>query len=53
MIQEREIAGRSPRNPEFYNCYPSSELTAYWAFPGIKPTFSFGELEFGTPQVTR
>ena len=49
MVQEREVAGPSKRNPDFYNFMPSSELTPYWAFPGIKPTFAFGELEFGTP----
>ncbi len=47
MLLERELAGPSLRDPAFYNVVPSSELTAYWAFPGIKPTFSFGELAFG------
>jgi hypothetical protein len=47
MVQEKEIAGPSARNPDFYNVVPSSELTAYWLFPGIEPTFSFGPLEFG------
>jgi hypothetical protein len=48
MIQEREIAGPSPRNGDFYNVVPSSELTAYWMFPGIRPTFAFGPQSFGT-----
>ena len=52
MILEREIAGLSERNPSFYNVVPSSELQAYWGFPGIKPTFSFGELSFGSPRAT-
>ncbi|MBF0351067.1 MAG: hypothetical protein HQM11_08535 [SAR324 cluster bacterium] len=47
MIQEREIAGRSVRNPDFYNMVCSSEATAYWAFPGIHPTWNFGDLQFG------
>lgn len=47
MVQEKEIAGPSKRNPEFYNVVPSSELTPYWGFPGISPTFTFGPLEFG------
>jgi hypothetical protein len=51
MIQEREVAGPCPQDPAFYNVVPSSELSAYWAFPGIRPTFSFGELRFG--QATR
>ncbi len=48
MVQEKEIAGPSSRNPEFYNFVPSSELTHYWGFPGVRPTFSFGPLEFGS-----
>jgi hypothetical protein len=47
MIQEREIAGVSPRNRDFFNVVSSSELTAYWLFPGIRPTFAFGEIELG------
>ncbi len=49
MIQEKEVAGPSARDPNFYNVVCSSEMAAYWAFPGIKPTFSFGNLEFGSP----
>jgi glyoxylase-like metal-dependent hydrolase (beta-lactamase superfamily II) len=51
MIQEKEIAGPSMRNPDFPNMVCSSELAAYFAFPGIEPTFSFGDLEFGAPKV--
>ena len=29
----------------------SSELAAYWAFPGVAPTFELGDLTFGTPVV--
>ena len=47
MVQEKEVAGPSIRNPEFPNMVCSSELAAYWAFPGIKPTMSFGDLSFG------
>lgn len=47
MILEREIAGPAKANPDFFNVVPSSELCAYWAFPGLKPTFSFGTLKFG------
>ena len=50
MIQEKEVAGPSQRNGDFYNVVSSSELTGYWMFPGIKPTFTFGELEFGAAQ---
>jgi hypothetical protein len=48
MVMEREIAGRSVRNPDFYNVVPSSEFAGYWAFPGLKPSFSFGDLLFGS-----
>ncbi len=49
MVQEKTIAGPSSRNPDYFNVVPSSELTSYWAFPFVKPTFSFGPLEFGRP----
>lgn len=49
MVQEKEVAGPSRRNPEFPNTVSSSELTAYWAFPGLRPTLCFGDLEFGAP----
>jgi len=51
MVQEKEIAGPSPQNPEFPNVVSSSEFTAYMLFPGMTPTFNFGELEFGTPRL--
>ena len=47
MVQEKEVAGPSIRNIEFPNIVSSSELASYWAFPGIKPTMSFGDLSFG------
>lgn len=51
MDMERTIAGPSKRDPKFYNMAPSSELTKNFLFPFMKPTFSFGQLEFGKPQV--
>lgn len=47
MVQEKEVAGPSIRNTEFPNMTCSSELAAYWAFPGVAPTMSFGDLSFG------
>ena len=47
MVLEKTLAGPARQNPEFFNVVPSSELTAYWGFPGLKPTFSFGEIEHG------
>lgn len=49
MVMEKEIAGQSVRNPLFYGVATSSEMTGYWAFPGIEPTLYLGELEFGKP----
>lgn len=49
MELEKAIAGPSKRDPRFCNMVPSSELTQTWLFPGLKPTFTFGELEFGKP----
>lgn len=51
MLQERAIAGPSERNPNFPNMVCSSEFDSYWLFPGIEPTFRFGDLEFGEPVV--
>lgn len=48
MVMEKTIAGPCQQNPDFYNFVPSSEMTAYWALPGLKPTFGFGALKFGT-----
>lgn len=48
MVAEKTIAGPSRRNPEFPNIVCSSELAAYWAFPGIRPTFEVGDVELGS-----
>ena len=47
MVMEKTIAGPSQANPDFPNMACSSELDAFWAFPGIKPTFRFGDLKLG------
>lgn len=52
MVLEKTLAGPNQQNPDFYNFVPSSEMTAYWALPGLKPTFGFGPLQFGTPSRT-
>ncbi len=49
MVQEKEIAGVSERNADFFNVAPSSELSAHPLSPGIRPTFTVGELRYGTP----
>lgn len=53
MVQEKEIAGKSVRNQGFYNVVCSSEAAYHWAFPGIRPTFSFGDLSFGEIHVEK
>jgi hypothetical protein len=47
MIQEREIAGPAAADSRFSNVLPSSELQAYWLFPGLRPTFSLGHPAVG------
>jgi hypothetical protein len=51
MVQEKEVAGPSLRNPDFPSMACSSELAHYWAFPGVSPTMSFADVSFG--QVVR
>lgn len=47
MVMEKEIAGPAQQNPDFYNVFNSSQLSAYWMFPGIAPSFSFADIEIG------
>ncbi|MCA9540408.1 MAG: hypothetical protein KC620_16025 [Myxococcales bacterium] len=49
MVLEKTVAGPSARDPAFFNIVPSSEMSPYWLFPGLKPTFAFGPLRFGAP----
>ncbi|MCB1177136.1 MAG: hypothetical protein KDK36_06105 [Leptospiraceae bacterium] len=51
MVLEKEVAGPNDKNPNFFNVVNSSELTSYWGFPGIEPSFYFGEMEFGKPVI--
>lgn len=53
MVVEKTIAGPSQRDARFCNFVPSSELTPYWGFPGLSPTFSFGELSYGAPVTSQ
>ncbi|MFB6352292.1 MAG: hypothetical protein ABEK29_11030 [Bradymonadaceae bacterium] len=53
MILEKEIAGQSIGDLDFPNMVCSSEFDSYWLFPGISPTFKFGDLEFGRPQTQK
>ena len=47
MIAEKTLAGPSQRHPDFPNVLCSSEFEAYWAFPGVAPTFGVGDVRFG------
>jgi len=49
MVLEKTIAGQSTRNSNFPNIVSSSELTWYWLFPDVVPSFNFGPLCFGKP----
>ncbi|MCB9729435.1 MAG: hypothetical protein H6744_01710 [Deltaproteobacteria bacterium] len=49
MVMEKEIAGPAKANPAFPSILCSSELTPWWAAPGITPTFAFGEVTYGHP----
>lgn len=49
MVLEKEVAGEYIENHDFFGVSPSSEFTYYWAFPEIRPTFEFGEMEMGIP----
>ncbi len=49
MVLEKELAGAARANPDFYNVATSSEFTSWWLFPGLEPSFRFGDLEYGAP----
>ena len=51
MIQEKEIAGPSPRFDGYPNMAPSSEAQGHWLFPRTHPTVSVGDLHYGTLQA--
>ncbi|HEY9722630.1 MAG TPA: hypothetical protein V6D47_11480, partial [Oscillatoriaceae cyanobacterium] len=48
MIKEKTVAGPHPDAPEFPNHYSSSELTAHWLFPGLRPTLAQTPLHHGS-----
>ncbi len=53
MVQELEMAGRSSRNSDYPNIFPSSEMTPFWAFPGAKGSFYVGHARHGSLQEPR
>ncbi|MBC7751623.1 MAG: hypothetical protein H7Z73_07855 [Candidatus Saccharibacteria bacterium] len=47
MVQEKTIAGPSKRDPRYPNVFPSSEMSAFWMFPGTTPSFYVGKVNYG------
>jgi hypothetical protein len=50
MVLEKTLAGPCQADGRFTNVMPSSEMTPYWLFPGLRPTFAFGPLKLGQLQ---
>jgi glyoxylase-like metal-dependent hydrolase (beta-lactamase superfamily II) len=48
MLLERAMVDRAPDNQEFYQMFPSSEVTRSFIAPHIRPTVTFGKMESGT-----
>lgn len=47
MVKEKTVAGPHPDDPRFPNFFSSSELTPHWLFPGLVPTISQKQPNFG------
>ena len=48
MVQEKAIAGPDPRDERLPNLAPSSESAGYWLFPRTAPSFTVGDLCYGS-----
>jgi hypothetical protein len=48
MVQEKEVAGPSLADERIPNIAPSSEAAGYWLFPQTAPSFTRGELCYGS-----
>ncbi|MEZ4288711.1 MAG: hypothetical protein R3A47_11365 [Polyangiales bacterium] len=53
MIIEKTVADRVPEAPEFFQMFPSSEVTPTAFAPGIRPSMLFGERDSGVVQSRR
>jgi hypothetical protein len=40
LVLEKHIVDRAADDSRFYQSFPSSELTAHWMSPGVRPTFT-------------
>ena len=47
MLKERAVMDPHQRDERFPQFLPSSELTAVWYAPWIRPTFSVGGIHHG------
>ena len=50
MVKEKILASPSPRNPKWLQIIPSSECAAWLRQWPLRPTFSFGGLDYGIIQ---
>jgi glyoxylase-like metal-dependent hydrolase (beta-lactamase superfamily II) len=47
MLLERAVVDRVAERPEFFRMFPSSEVTRSFIAPHVKPTHTFGNMDFG------
>jgi hypothetical protein len=50
MLLERAIVDRAQDNADFYQMFPSSEVTWTPLAPHVRPTLSFGKVQSGQVQ---
>jgi len=48
MLLERAVVDRAPENEDFYQMFPSSEVTRSLIAAHVRPTLTFGKMESGT-----
>jgi hypothetical protein len=53
MVKEKALADPNPRDPRYLNVFPSSELADWKRQWPVLPTFTYGEMRYGTIEVPR
>jgi len=53
MMLERAMVDRVPDRPEFFQMFPSSEVTPSLLAPHVRPTLIFGDMDFGDVVTSR
>jgi len=53
MMLERAMVDRVPDRPEFFQMFPSSEVTPSLLAPHVRPTLLFGDMDSGTVVTSR